>query len=45
MNSARSAISPQRLVLLRGKGFERSEREVLAILRNRPWDPELPPAA
>ena len=45
VNSARSAISPQRLVLLRGKGFERSEREVLAILRNRPWDPELPPAA
>jgi len=45
VNSARSALSYQRLVLLRGTGFERSEKEVLAILRTRPWDPDRPPAA
>ena len=45
VNSARSAISPQRLVLLRGEGFERSEKEVKAILRTRPWEPDRPPAA
>ena len=45
VNSARSALSYQRLVLLRGKGFERSEKEVKAMLRTRPWDPDSPPAA
>jgi hypothetical protein len=45
VNSARSACSPGSLVLLRGKGSERSEEEISEILRIRPWDPELPPAA
>ena len=45
VNSARSACSPGSLVLLRGEGSERSEREISEILRTRPWDPELPPAA
>ena len=45
VNSARSACSPGSLVLLRGEGSERSEREISEILRRRPWEPELPPAA
>jgi hypothetical protein len=45
VNSARSACSPSRLVLLRGEGFERPEKEIKEILRFRPWDPDRPPAA
>ena len=45
VNSARSALSPNRLVLLRGEGFEKSESEVRTLLLVRPWDPEFPPAA
>jgi hypothetical protein len=45
VNSARSACSPGSLVLLRGEGSERSEREITEILRIRPWEPDLPPAA
>jgi hypothetical protein len=45
VNSARSALSPGSLVLLRGEGFERPEKEITEILRFRPWDPDQPPAA
>jgi hypothetical protein len=45
VNSARSALSPGSLVLLRGEGFDRPEKEITEILRFRPWDPDLPPAA
>ena len=45
VNSCRSALSPNRLVLLRGPEFERSDEEVREILRIRPWDPDFPPAA
>lgn len=45
VNSARSACSPGSLVLLRGEGFDRPEKEITEILRVRPWDPDLPPAA
>lgn len=45
VNSSRTALSPNRLVLLRGPGFERSDDEVAEILRFRPWDPTTPPAA
>ena len=45
VNSARSALSPGSLVLLRGDGFDRPEKEITEILRFRPWDPDLPPAA
>jgi hypothetical protein len=45
VNSARSALSPSSLVLLRGEGFDRPEKEITEILRFRPWDPDLPPAA
>jgi hypothetical protein len=42
VNSGRSALSPNRLVLLRGTGFERSEEEIDRILRLRLWDPDAP---
>lgn len=45
VNSARSSLSPQRLVLLRGEGFEKSDEEVRQVLLVRPWDPTFPPAA
>ena len=45
VNSARSALSPGCLVLLSGEGFDRSEKEIKKLLRMRPWDPDLPPAA
>jgi hypothetical protein len=45
VNSARSALSPGSLVLLRGEGIPRSEMEIANILRFRPWEPDLPPAA
>ena len=45
VNSARSACSPSSLVLLRGEGFDRPEDEITEILRFRPWEPDLPPAA
>ena len=35
VNSARSALSPSMLVLLRGKGFDRPEKEIAKILRFR----------
>jgi hypothetical protein len=45
VNSCRSALSPNALVLLRGKGYERSEDEVGKILRFRPWEPAAPKPA
>ena len=45
VNSGRSALSPNGLVLLRGKGCERSEPEVDAILRFRPWEADAPKPA
>ena len=45
VNSARSALSPMSLVLLRGEGFDRPEKEIAKILRFRPWDPDQPPPA
>lgn len=45
VNGRRSALSPNRLVLLRGEGFEASDRQVAVLLRTRPWDPDFPPAA
>ena len=45
VNGRRSSMSPNMLVLLRGEGFERSDSEVNRLLRFRPWDPEVPPAA
>jgi hypothetical protein len=45
VNSGRSALSAHRLLLLRGEGTERSEEEVVEMLRTRPWDPDFPPAA
>lgn len=45
VNSARSACSPGSLVLLKGEGFDRPEKEITEILRFRPWDPDLPPVA
>jgi hypothetical protein len=45
VNSIRTALSPDRLVLLTGDGFEHSRPEVQELLRTRPWDPETPPPA
>ncbi|HLY76019.1 MAG TPA: hypothetical protein VKU80_18015 [Planctomycetota bacterium] len=45
VNSTRTALSPNRLVLLRGSGCQRTDDEVAEILRIRPWDPTTPPAA
>jgi len=45
VNSSRTALSPNRLVLLRGTGLKRTDDEVAEILRFRPWDPTTPPAA
>jgi hypothetical protein len=45
VNSGRSALSPNGLVLLRGDGYERSELEIGSILRSRPWEPEAPKPA
>jgi len=45
VNSGRSALSPNGLVLLRGKGCERSELEVDALLRFRPWEADAPKPA
>lgn len=45
VNSTRTALSPNRLVLLRGEDLVRSDEEVAEILRTRPWDPDTPPAA
>jgi len=47
VNSDRTRLSPQRLVLLKGAGEEKSDREVLEILIRRPWEPDTtpPPAA
>lgn len=45
VNSCRSALSPNGLVLLRGKDYERSEAEVGKILRFRPWEPDAPKPA
>lgn len=45
VNSTRTALSPNRLVLLRSDDMVRSDKEVAALLRTRPWDPDLPPAA
>lgn len=45
VNSCRSALSPNGLVLLRGKGFERSEEEIRDVLQFRPWEPDSPKRA
>lgn len=39
VNSRRSAVSPNQLVLLRGEGQERSDQEVSRLLDLRPWEP------
>jgi hypothetical protein len=43
VNSHRSSMSPTQVVLLRGEGWPRSDEEVVRALRERPWDPEVPP--
>jgi hypothetical protein len=46
MNSDRTRLSPRKLVLLRGAGEEKSDREVLEFLIRRPWDEDpTPPSA
>jgi hypothetical protein len=47
VNGDRTRLSPLRLVLLKGAGEERSDREVLEFLIRRPWeeDPTPPRAA
>ena len=45
VNSRRSSLSPNRLVLLRGEGYEKSDQVVSVLLKDRPWDPVSPPAA
>ena len=40
VNSRRTAVSPNQLVLLRGAGWERSDAEVSELLARRPWEPE-----
>lgn len=45
VNSCRSALSPNGLVLLTGKGFERSEEEIRDVLEFRPWEPDSPKRA
>jgi len=45
VNSARSALSPMSLVLLKGEGQKRSEKEIAKLLKFRPWEPDQPPPA
>ena len=45
VNSHRTSMSPHQFVLLRGDGWDRSDEEVARALRERPWDPDVPPAA
>jgi hypothetical protein len=45
VNSHRTSMSPHQFVLLRGEGCDRSDEEVARALRERPWDPDHPPAA
>ena len=45
VNSRRTSMSPHHFVLLRGEGWDRSADEVATSLRERPWDPDVPPVA
>ena len=45
VNSCRTSMSPHHFVLLRGEGWPRSDDEVAKALRERPWDPDVPPGA
>ena len=46
INADRTRLSPRSLVLLKGAGEAKSDREVLEFLIRRPWEPEPnPPAA
>ena len=46
VNGDRTRLSPRKLVLLRGAGEEKSDREVLEFLIRRPWDEDpTPPRA
>lgn len=45
VNSLRTSMSPQHFVLLRGEGWDRSTEEVATALRERPWDPDVPPVS
>lgn len=46
VNADRTRLSPRKLVLLRGTGQEKSDREVLETLVRRPWEPNpTPPTA
>jgi hypothetical protein len=47
VNGDRTRLSPRKLVLLKGAGEDKSDREVLQILLRRPWEPDNtpPPAA
>jgi hypothetical protein len=47
VNGDRTRLSPRKLVLLKGAGEEKSDREVVEILVRRPWEEDAtpPPAA
>ena len=46
VNGDRTRLSPRKLVLLRGAGEEKKDREVLELLIRRPWDDDpTPPRA
>jgi len=43
VNGDRTRLSPRMLVLLKGAGEEKSDREVLEFLIRRPWDEDPTP--
>lgn len=47
VNSDRTRLSPQKLVLVKAVDEKKSDREVLEVLVRRPWEPDTtpPPAA
>jgi hypothetical protein len=46
VNGDRTRLSPRKLVLVRGAGEKKSDREVLEFLVRRPWEPDhTPPSA
>ena len=46
VNGDRTRLSPRKLVLLKGAGEEKKDREVLELLIRRPWDEDpTPPRA
>lgn len=44
VNGFRTRLSPRNLVLVKGIEEKKSEAEVLALLLERPWDPDFPAA-